>query len=375
MVNINKKKKIIFFANTLWFLWNFKYELAKQFVKNGYIVEFVYLNETYLSDCEKEEVVENLYLSKVNVFNIKKHKLNTNFINILLSYTIKCILYSPLFFYRCNIKIANYDGLGRIFSSRSICERIARRLFEKLYFILHNFFFDHTVVLNSSDFIYFLNRGINIPSNISILPGTGINKDFFKFKPKYEIDLNKQYITMISRLNNLKGINDFLALVYIYNFIFKNIIPDQSLKFRIVVPHKDIPKINRLIQKNEIIRKCLLIVPYSLDVRTIYDSSLCIVHPTIYGEGLPRIYLEAAACGVPVITTRNPGYVDFYENYKTALIVEKNNPKQILNKIKDIVLDSSLRRSLIDNSKVNLDRYFSNTNEQYFKIINKLFDI
>ena len=54
----------------------------------------------------------------------------------------------------------------------------------------------------------------------------------------------------------------------------------------------------------------------------------------MYGEGLPRIYLEAAACGVPVITTKNPGYVDFYEDFKTALIVQKNNPKQILDKIK-----------------------------------------
>ena len=227
MVNIHKKKKIIFFANTLWFLWNFKYELAKEFKAIGYTVEFVYLKESFLSDCEQKEVTERLNLSSVKVYKLRKYKLNTNYCNILLSYTIKCILYSPFLFYKCNLKIANYDGLGRIFSSRTINERISRRFFEKAYFILHNFFFDHTIVLNSSDFIYFLNKGINKPSTISILPGTGINKDFFKFNPKYEIDVNKQYITMISRLNNLKGINDFLALVYIYNFIFKDIIQDQ----------------------------------------------------------------------------------------------------------------------------------------------------
>ena len=78
--------------------------------------------------------------------------------------------------------------------------------------------------------------------------------------------------------------------------------------------------------------------------RTIYDSSLCIVHPTIYGEGLPRIYLEAAACGVPVITARNPVMWIFMKIIRTALIVEKNNPKQILNKIKDLILDSSLKK-------------------------------
>ena len=66
------------------------------------------------------------------------------------------------------------------------------------------------------------------------------------------------------------------------------------------------------------VKESLLIEHYSLDVRKIYDSSICIVHPTMYGEGLPRIYLEAAASGVPVITTKNPGYVDFYEDFKTS---------------------------------------------------------
>ena len=175
---------------------------------------------------------------------------------------------------------------------------------------------------------------------------------------------------MISRVNNQKGINNFLALIYIYSNIFKDLL-DQSIKFRIVVPLKDIPKIKRLIKENRSIKEFLLIESYSLDVRKIYDTSICIVHPTMYGEGLPRIYLEAAASGVPVITTKNSGYVDFYEDSKTALIVEKNNPKQILDKIKVLVEDPILRRSIINNSKNNLDRYFSNTNKQYLDILSR----
>ena len=367
----NKQKKIIFFANTLWFLWNFKYDLAKRFLEEGFLVEFVFLNEGYFSNEEIEEISKKIESSKIAIFNLRKYKLNNKTYNILLSYTVKCILYTPLLFYKCNLKIANYDGLGRIFSSRLIYERIGRRILEKTYYILHNFFFQHTVVLNSADYIYFLNKSINKPSNISILPGTGINKDFFKFNPRYKIDFNKQYITMISRLNNQKGINNFIALVYIYNYIFKDLV-DQSIKFRIVVPLKDISKIYKLINENKIIKKYLLIEHYSLDVREIYNSSICIVHPTIYGEGLPRIYLEAAACGVPVITTKNPGYVDFYEDYKTALIVDKNNPKQILLKIKELIQNHALRKLIIDNSKNNLDKYFSNTNKQYLDIVNRL---
>ena len=82
--------------------------------------------------------------------------------------------------------------------------------------------------------------------------------------------------------------------------------------------------------------------------------------------------MEAAACGVPVITTRNPGYVDFYENYKTALIVEKNNPKQILSRIKELIDTPNLRRAIIDNAKNNFDHYFSNPNKHYLDIVGKL---
>ncbi len=374
MIGIGKQKKIIFFANTLWFLWNFKSELAKEFIVNGFEVDFVFLNDGYFSKGEKNEALVKLKKNKVRIYNVRKYNLNDKNYNVLLSYTLKCILYSPFLFNKCNLKIANYDGLGRIFSSRLIYVRLAKRILEKIYFILHNFFYQHTVVLNSSDYIYFLNKNINKPSNISILPGTGINKEYFKFNPRYEIDFKKHYITMISRLNNLKGINNFLALVYITNFIFKDNF-EESIKFRIVLPPKDLTKLKKLISENKIIKNNLLIESYSIDVKKIYDSSLCLVHPTIYGEGLPRVYLESAACGVPVITTKNPGYVDFYTDNRTALIVEKNNPKQILDKIEELINNHNLRKKIIDNSKKNLDRFFSSTNEQYLEIVNKLLDL
>ena len=66
MVKINKQKNIIFFANTLWFLWNFKYELAKEFIEKGYMVNFVFLNEGYLSKSERNEVEKILRYQNLN---------------------------------------------------------------------------------------------------------------------------------------------------------------------------------------------------------------------------------------------------------------------------------------------------------------------
>ena len=98
MLRNKEQKNIIFFANTLWFLWNFKYELAKEFIKKGYSVHFVFLNDGYLSKGEKNQVRKNIQNSQIRVFNFKKYKVNKDYCNVLLSYTIKCILFSPIFF-------------------------------------------------------------------------------------------------------------------------------------------------------------------------------------------------------------------------------------------------------------------------------------
>ena len=47
--------------------------------------------------------------------------------------------------------------------------------------------------------------------------------------------------------------------------------------------------------------------------------------PSFYGEGLPKILIEAAACGKPVITTNHPGCRDAILPNKTGLLIPKNS--------------------------------------------------
>ena len=67
-------------------------------------------------------------------------------------------------------------------------------------------------------------------------------------------------------------------------------------------------------------------------------------------EGLGSAFIEAMACGVPVIGTRVGGIPDFLEDRKTGLFCEIDNPENLAVKIKELLENENLRREIIANS-------------------------
>ena len=55
--------------------------------------------------------------------------------------------------------------------------------------------------------------------------------------------------------------------------------------------------------------------------------------PSYYPEGVPKVLLEAAACGTPVITTDHPGCRDAVLNKETGILVEPRNSDAIIKAI------------------------------------------
>jgi glycosyltransferase involved in cell wall biosynthesis len=62
-------------------------------------------------------------------------------------------------------------------------------------------------------------------------------------------------------------------------------------------------------------------------------------------EGLPVVLLEAAAMGLPVVTTRVPGCIDAIEPDRTALVVPVRSPAALSEAILRYIQDPQLRRA------------------------------
>lgn len=68
--------------------------------------------------------------------------------------------------------------------------------------------------------------------------------------------------------------------------------------------------------------------------------------PTAYGEGLPRVLLEAAASGRPALATLAPGCVDAVGDDETGLLVAPRDLAALCRALERLLTDPALRRRL-----------------------------
>jgi glycosyltransferase involved in cell wall biosynthesis len=78
------------------------------------------------------------------------------------------------------------------------------------------------------------------------------------------------------------------------------------------------------------------------DMSQVLSSAQIVVLPSYYGEGLPKVLIEAAACGRVIVTTDHPGCRDAIESNVTGLLVPVRDSKALGEAIK-LLLDDPVR--------------------------------
>jgi glycosyltransferase involved in cell wall biosynthesis len=75
----------------------------------------------------------------------------------------------------------------------------------------------------------------------------------------------------------------------------------------------------------------------------VFAQSQVVVLPTYYGEGLPKVLLEAAACGRPLVATRVRGCQEIVRDGENGLLVPPKDPEALALAIVTLLRDSALR--------------------------------
>jgi glycosyltransferase involved in cell wall biosynthesis len=81
------------------------------------------------------------------------------------------------------------------------------------------------------------------------------------------------------------------------------------------------------------------------DIRTAFRRAAVVVLPS-KREGMPKIVIEAAACGIPVVTTDVPGCRDSVMDGKTGFLVPEGDVRALANRVEVLLHDAALRKRM-----------------------------
>ena len=174
-----------------------------------------------------------------------------------------------------------------------------------------------------------------------VIKGSGVETNYFKpknVKKKYDVILH-------SRMLKDKGIYEYIESI-------KVIIKKKNIKALLLgsPDNKNYASICEVKLKKWNSEKIVEWVPFKENVRDYLNQSKISILPS-YREGLPKSLLEAASCGLPIITTKVPGCKEICVDNYNGLLVETKNAESISKAIMYLLDNRDKREIFSKNSR------------------------
>ena len=145
---------------------------------------------------------------------------------------------------------------------------------------------------------------------------------------------------MVSRIVRSKGVLDFAAAGRIVREA------DPGITFLLVGP-ADTDSLDALTPGElEGLEASVTWIGPRRDVKELLALSDVFVFPSFYREGIPRVLLEAASMGLPLVAASGPGSNDVVEDGVSGVLVPPKDPAAIADSVLRLANDPALRARL-----------------------------
>ena len=339
--------KLLFIVNEPWFFLSHRLSIALAAKEQGYAVhvatkagaavsEITGLGFTH-HEIPLSRSGSSVLSELVSLFSIWKllRKVKPDVVHLV---TIKPVLYGGIAARFTSVKkvVAAVSGLGTLFLAQGAKAEVKRKLGAGLYRLALRSKKTTVILQNPDDRQLLLDMGAVKPEQTVLIRGSGVDLSAYQFLLE-KLD-DKPVVTFAARLLFDKGLAEYVAAVELLNSrgveAVYQIVGDIDLGNPTSATEKDI-QVWKTISN-------LSVLGYQQDMAGVFKNSNLVVLPS-YREGLPKVLIEAAACGRAVITTDVPGCRDAIEENITGLLIPAKNSIELANAIERLVMDSDLR--------------------------------
>ena len=363
------------------------FELSRAQQENGIELEILTRNGGYFEGMKISEIrgFGPLFASNVikRLKELNKEEkiqaIHNHSRNALLSYLLKYFCKKnkiKLFLAVHSVTKAQYE----IFRNNDLCYMIESTIKERMGDYrkmnkknLRKFFnivlFKEKICFNNHEDFLAVSNGVkqqlvenyNIPADKINVVYNGVDFETFnktnkdkvkKIKNKYA---NKGHLLLyVGRLRGSKGIASIIAAL-------PKIVEKKPNTRLLIIGKKDfmLKYFLKMVEKLKLKNKVFFVdnVPYN-EIKDYYHAADIFVFPT-FTEGMPKVLLEAMACGLPAITTNVCGCNELIKNNYNGCFIDINRPGQIAEKVIRLIENPKLAGIMGKRSKQIVKKKFT----------------
>jgi N,N'-diacetylbacillosaminyl-diphospho-undecaprenol alpha-1,3-N-acetylgalactosaminyltransferase len=385
--------KICFFANSDFYLYNFRFNLLKELKKSNWEV-FVCCPETKVFFKEEFKNAGIIFLpisikrgmgsifDNYKYFQQVKKICRTNRFDLCHNFTPKVSILGSWAQKKAGIKniVCSVSGLGYVYASSKFSHKILRIILNKAYKIVFSFC-KKVIFQNPDDLEFFLKKKIIIKRKAELIMGSGVDCNYFQKERadiseaeaiKRQLGLNGEIlVVMISRLLWQKGVREFVGA--------SEKLRNSQIKFVLVGPiDKENPDFVPSKNISEWEEKGLIqYLGERKDIREVLFASDIFVLPSYYQEGVPKVLLEAASMEKPLVAADNVGIREVIEEGINGFLVRPKKSQDLSEAILKLAENPGLRQRFGQTGRQKILQQFSDeivinkTREIYDSLISK----
>jgi glycosyltransferase involved in cell wall biosynthesis len=337
-------KTIVYFVTEDWYFCSHRLQLAIAAKEAGYSVYVITRVNSHGAEIEaaglnlvpvtlsrrsKNPIVEAIFIRKL----IRIYK--DIYPDIVHHVAIKPVIYGSIAARLAGIQnvVNAMAGLGFLFSSGQPTARLFRPAINFLFGLLLNNNRTTVILQNPDDVDVLCGSGTIHRRRVRLIRGSGVDTDVYG----YEAEPNEVPIVLLaSRLLWDKGVGEFVAAA--------RTIRRSGIDARFVLAGDNDDE-----------------NPGSISTAqpNIFAGIHIVCLPTAYGEGVPKVLIEAASCGRPIVATDAPGCREIVIDGKNGILVPVNDTEALSTAIRKLLHSPLLRKSMGEFGRQLVEAQFS----------------
>ncbi|WP_287365648.1 glycosyltransferase family 4 protein [Thauera sp.] len=345
--------KLLLFANTEWYLYNFRRSLAAALRDAGHEVLLVSPPGPYGARLQAlgfrwiAAPMERRSLNPLRELALVawlRRLVRAERVDLVHGFTIKCAVYGSLAARSAGrARVNAVAGMGYVFTSDDVRARVLRPLVRTLMRAALGGRRSRLILQNPDDVALFDEAGLVRPEKVRLIPGSGV--DCRRFAPPDDERVRNAgaplRVLLPARLLWDKGVAEFVEASRLLRaegraveFLLAG---DPDPGNPAAVPEQKV--------RDWVADGMLTWLGHVDDMPALFASVDVVALPS-YREGLPKGLIEAAACGLALVTTDVPGCREVVTHEVDGLLVPPKDAVALAQAIARLDADPSLRRQL-----------------------------